>query len=1065
MSEQTQQIQEILKKSLLKIKSLEAELEKSTTPKYDDIVVVGMGTRFPQGINTLEKLWSTLLEKKDVVSLIPNDRFDISQIYDADPLAIGKTNARHGAFLTEDVRAFDAEFFGISPREAKSIDPLQRMMLEVVYEALENAGIASDSLKDSKTDVFVALGNSDYIQARFRSGNLEKMDVYDATGIPFATAAGRISYLFDLQGHSFALDAACSSTLVGLHLAAQNLRTGISDNAIVVAANLILTPELYVGLAKMGSLSPSGICRAFDENADGYVRGEGCGVLVLKRKDDAIREKLNLLATLKGSAIKHDGHSNGFTAPNPKAQQNVIEDALAAAQIDPKDVVFVEAHGIGNKLTDGMEIQAIAKGYKNNAMYVGSLKPNIGHLEAAIGMAMIQKVIATLKHSTIAPNTHFETPNTDINWEKLNIKIPTEAIPIEKVYPIYAAVNLSGYSGTNTHAIFGQAPSQQEDKYSIFHQNNIFVLSAKSDAALKDLAQKYLQDLSWQKDLAKTCYTLLTGRNHLDFKLSITSNDIASITESLNAFVNGETHKILKTSNTNIKKGIAFVFTGQGSQYKEMCKSYYTYFPLFKTEVDKCASILLKNNGIDILAILFDSNVENNEIDQTANTQPALFVVEYALSQLWLALGIKPEVLLGHSIGEYVAMTVSGILELEDALNLVAKRGLLMQSLPQNSGGMIAVLSNKDTVMPFLENYKNSISIAAINSERTLTLSGEKSAVQNISIELKANGIKTIELQVSHAFHSAMMEPILNEFELEAQKIKIHQGKIPVLSNLTGKTLEQKDINANYFSNHLRGTVNFLENIITVQQQYDIDHFIECGPQPILLGFIKNQFKVDSFIAMPSAKKDTNDIAIFFETIVQLYHLGYPIQYKKIYEGINILPADYLPNYAWQRKIYWENPVRNFNETIEKPKEEKTSTPIQKVTRESLMAVMQLEAAHVLGLEPGKRIEGSKNLREQGFDSMMSGEYLSRLEKYLGTTLEMSLIHIYGTLDELHQHFIDTYFGGGEVLAKEAVTMSDIMFGGDMGTATSQQDWHTILPEDASWLKVFKKLDKKIKKN
>ncbi len=436
--EKLAQMGALLKKSLVKIRSLEAELKDTANNKgeKEDIAIVGIGCRLPGGIGSPDELWDLIYAKENAVSEIPKDRWDNDKLYNEDQYHKGTTSSRHGAFLKHDVRVFDAPFFGISPREAVSIDPLQRIILEVTHEALERGAIAPDSLKGTKTGVFLGLGNSDYMQARFRSGDLNDMEVYDATGIPFATAAGRVSYLYDLKGPCFALDAACASALVGVNLACESLQDGESDTAIVGAANLILTPELYVALTKLGSLSTKGECRAFDDDGDGYVRGEGVGVVVLKRLSDAQKDDNIIYGVIKGSAVKHNGASNGFTAPNPEVQLSVIKEALANAKVKSADVDFVDAHGIGNRFTDALEIQAINAAYasseRNTPIRVGCVKPNIGHLEAAIGIPMILKALWAMKNQTIPANINFAVPNKDVNWEDLNLEVPKEHIQWEQ---------------------------------------------------------------------------------------------------------------------------------------------------------------------------------------------------------------------------------------------------------------------------------------------------------------------------------------------------------------------------------------------------------------------------------------------------------------------------------------------------------------------------------------------------------------------------------------------------------------------------------------------------------
>lgn len=1070
MSEQLLQMQEMLKKSLVTIKRLEAELEasKKNTPNVP-IAVVGVGARLPGGITNTELLWDTLVQKSDKITTIPKSRWDNSKIYDADPLKPGKTNANHGGFLTNDVTEWDAEYFGIVPREAKSIDPLQRMILEVTLEAFESAGIASDSLKGSKTGVYIALGNSDYMSARLRSGHLEDVDVYDTTGIPFATAAGRLSYLYDFRGPNFALDAACASSIVGLHLASEDLKTGRADCAVVAAANLILTPELYVGLSKLGSLSSEGKCKAFDEHADGYVRGEGCGVVILKRLADAEKDNDNILCIIKGSSVKHDGTSNGFTAPNPEAQIAVIKEALEISGVNPEEVSFVEAHGIGNKFTDAMEIQAIENGYKhrNSPIYIGSLKPNIGHLEAAIGMGMLFKVIETLKHHQIAPNIHISTPNTDIDWEQIHARIPTETIKWKGTHPMKVAINLSGYSGTNVHMIFEEPPQKVANDSFPTYPVNVFCLSAKSVESLKELAQKYIGEENWKTaPFHSVCYTLQTGRNHYEHTLAIVAADAATVVDALQAFVVGENHKSLIVSDTENMpaKDIAFMFTGQGAQYFSMCKGYYDQEPVFKAAFDQCDEILKAYLPISIKDILFHAE-DQDLINQTQYTQPGLFVVEYALAKLWQSLGMEPAVVFGHSVGEFVALTLAEALHLEDALRLIAARGKHMQSLPEGVGAMAAVIASVEDIQPFMQDYADKVSIAASNSPKSTTISGEKDAVQAVVDRLKEAKIKAISLTVSHAFHSHLMDPILSAFQEEVAKTQFHTPQIPVISNVLNREISLSDLTPSYFSNHLRGTVRFGENILYAHEQLGIEMFLETGPNPTLVGLGKQSIDAPQTVWIHSAKKGTEDTHCMMLGLAQLAISGVKINWKQLYEGKHVTKIN-LPTYAWQRKKYWYDPVRiNYetsNTSVIADKTNKIKVEQHEVssvlTRETFYQIMHKEGNRVLGLEKSAKLDDHKSLRDQGFDSMMSGEYLTALEKYLHTTLDISLLHIYINIHDLHDYlckkYVDNSAGG--------VLMNDIILGNVLEEEEEDGDWHEIKPTDGWLLRLFKKFDAKL---
>jgi acyl transferase domain-containing protein len=1073
MSEQNakmDQMEAILKKSLITIKKLESEINTFKNSAHEAIAIVGMGCRMPGNVNAPEDLWKILVDKKDTVTEIPKDRWNADAIYDKDPLAPGKTNTKHGSFLQNDVKTFDAAFFGIPPREAKSIDPLQRMLLEVTQETLEKASISPDDLRGSKTGVFLGLGNSDYVQARLRSGNLEDVDVYDATGIPFSTASGRISYLFDLKGPSMAIDSACSSAIVGMHLATDSLRNKECNLAIVGAANLILTPELYVGLSKLGSLASDGVCKAFDENADGYVRGEGCGVVLLKRLSDAQKDGDAILAVIKGSAVQHDGLSNGFTAPNPEVQINVIKDAIKNAGIDAATVDFVEGHGLGNKFTDAMEVQAIQEGYsgRKNTIYLGSVKPNIGHLEAAIGMAMLAKIIGSFQHHAIAPNVHLTTPNKDVDWNNINVVIPTEVIEWKKDSPLRAAINVSGYSGTNAHMIFEAPPAVQpqnrEDKIPVY----AFNLSAKSEAALMQSVSEFTAFLTEhpETNFKDVAYTLSTGRATYDYKLSANVESVAELIEVLKEFSEQRKHKKVTVNNLEIarNKDIAMLFTGQGAQYHNMCKELYETSSVFKAAVDQCNTLLLPHLEIPIIEVLYGEN--DVLVNETIYTQPALFVVEYALSELYKSWGIIPNAVAGHSVGEFVALTVGGVLSLQDALLLIASRGKLMQSLPTGEGGMAAILASETEVAPYLKDFSQ-VNIAAINSPKGLTVSGNKEEVNQLVEKLKADKLKAIPLVVSHAFHSYLMDPILKDFENVAASVQMHTPQIPIISNVTGKELTLTDLTPQYFSEHIRGTVRFYDDVQYLSEQFGIDIFVEAGPNPTLIGLAKQGIEKETALWLSSAKKGQSDWKMLWVTLQELYLADVKINWKAVFNGCGAKKME-LPTYSWQRKEYWYNPVKGMGEqsasrtiaTIENV----STLPSEQlvVNKDNLMDIMQREAVKILGLEKGSKLDIYKSIRDQGFDSMMSGEFLAKMEKYVGATLEMSLIHVYSDLNALYNYILKDIIGDKD----EVISMSDVMFNSEgiksNPSDEDDEDWHTIKESDGALLRWFKKMDKKL---
>jgi acyl transferase domain-containing protein len=1073
-NEQFTQMQQLLQKSLIKIKTLEAELENksdSSSAAKQPVAIIGCGVRLPGDIDSTRKLWDMLISKKSAVKEIPGDRFDADSVFDADGNTPGKTNARFGAFLENDIRAFDAPFFSISPREAKSLDPLQRMVLEVVYEAFETAGIASESLKGSKTGVYIALGNSDYITARLRSGNLESVDIYDTTGVLFGTAGGRVSFLFDFCGPSYNVDAACASTILAVHLAKQDLQQNTIDLAVVASANLLLTPEMFVGLSKLGSISSTNQCKAFANDCDGYIRGEGCGVVLLKRLQDAEHHNDNIELIIRGSSVRHNGKSNGFTAPNPEIIVTAIQEALQDAGLSSADVDYVEAHGIGNRFTDAVEVQSIHEGYRerNTPVYVGSVKANIGHLEAGTGMPMLFKIMEAFKHRQIPAQINITSLNEDVDWNSVRVKIPLETVSWERdaAKPLYAAINLSGYSGTNVHMIFeSPAPKKISDETDgPYH----FVLSAKDETALKNTAQNYTDKPSCLDDgtLTEICYTLQTGRNHYEYAVDILAADKQDILSGLTDFIQGVASEKYSVSNPELNRNqeAAFLFTGQGSQYFGMCRRYYEQFDVFRNIVDECDEQLKPHLGISLKQLLWDESSDKNLVHQTKYTQPALFVVEYALAKLWISKGVKPAVLIGHSIGEIVALTIADAVSLKDALQLVVARAALMQSLPLNEGGMASVFCSYEVLQPFLENAN--VDLAAINSIKNCTVSGKKDAIQSFIELLKEQKIKAVSLNVSHAFHSGLMEPILEQFKSFVQAFTFHTPAIPVISNLTGQALQKQDLSADYFAQHIRKAVQFSAGINHITNTLGIELLLEVGPTPVLISLARQNNANKNVRYLSSAKREEDDLTHFHATLQQLYVAGVKIDWRSFYVNKHINPVA-LPTYGWNKKVYWESPLFG-NVSQEKPRTKQavskpqtaTSQVQQKATRETLLAYMQIEAAKVLGLEAGQKVDIHKTYREQGFDSMMSGEFLILMEKHLGTELKMELLQQHNTPADLHRYLIDTYFGGGEIDTTQAVTMADIMFSQEMENQF-QGDWHEIKPEDGVLLKWFKKWDKKI---
>ncbi len=877
---------------------------------YNDepIAIVGMGARMP-GAPNLEAFWELLHNGVDAITEVPPERWDVEKFYDPNPGTPGKMVTRWGGFIN-DVDKFDAHFFGISPREAVRMDPQQRLLLEVTWEALEHAGIVPQTLAGSKTGVFVGIGNHDY--SLLQHGDVENMDPYVGTGNALSIAANRISYLLDLRGPSVAMDTACSSALVAVHMACESLRRGDSALALAGGVNVILSPELTITFSQARMMSPTGRCKTFDASADGYVRGEGAGMVVLKRLSDARRDGDRILAIIRGSAVNQDGRSNGITAPNRHAQVAVIRDALERAGVTPSDIDYVEAHGTGTILGDPIEVQALGEVYKEYPRqvpcYIASVKTNIGHLETAAGIAGLIKIVLAMQHEEIPPHLHFKKINPHIPIDELPFQIPVTAIPWKKGNkPRMAAVSSYGFGGTNAHLIVqeGEEPSVPENE--VDRDAHVLTLSGTRESALIDYASRYLNHLEKhpEVELANLCYTANARRTHFGHRIAIVFHQVDELKEKLQAVQQEKWDAVIMGNRVpNAQHQVAFLFTGQGAQYVNMGKRLYETQPTFRNAMDACNEILTEYLPKPILEIVFQENAEAPEIHQTQYTQPALFSIEYALAQLWMSWGIQPQFLIGHSVGEYVAACISGVFSLHDGLKLIAARGRLMQQLPE-IGSMAAVFADEETVKHAILGMEDRLSIAGVNGVANTVISGETEAVREAIQKLEKQGFQTRLLRVSHAFHSPLMDDILDEFEAIANEVTYHPPQIPIVSNVTGTVMGEDEIpDAHYWRNHIRKPVLFAHGIRALADQ-GVTLFIETGPHPTLIGMARQTLSDYDALWLPSLHRKEEDWDTLLKSVAQLYVHGGPLDWEQFDRDYNRRVVD-APHYPFQRRRYWQ---------------------------------------------------------------------------------------------------------------------------------------------------------------
>ena len=898
---------------------LQAKLEKREQRDREPIAIVGIGCRLPGGANDAQSYWDLLSNGVDAIREVPADRWNLDDYYDPDPEAPGKLATRWGGFI-DDVDQFDAKFFGITPREAINQDPQQRLLLEVAWEALENAGQAPDQLMGSPTGVFLGQCSGDYYQLVLDNAP-ESLDAYLVSGSAPSMAAGRISYLLGLHGPSFVVDTACSSSLVALHLACQSLRNNECRMALAGGSNLMLTPETTIGLSQAKMLSNDGHCHTFAESANGIVRGEGGAVVVLKRLSDAQADGDNIVAVIRGTAINQDGRSSGITAPNGPAQEAVIREALSRSDIDAADVDYVETHGTGTTLGDPIEVKALSAVYgegrsKEQPIKIGSVKTNFGHLEFTAGIAALIKVALSLKNEEIPPHLHFDKPNSHIEWDKLPVTIPAERTPWPAAdKPRTAGVSSFGFSGTNAHVIVEQAPAAPTQVAETERPLQIYTLSAKSDNALKNLAKRHQLALAEHKEWSfpDVCFTANAGRAQFNHRLAMIVDSAEQIQQGLASFNEGKPNASLQSGRIegSDEPEVVFLFTGQGSQYVDMGRELFETQPVFREALERCDEILRPSLDKPLLEVLYpDGGKDSSEADlinQTAYTQPALFALEYSLAQLWLSWGVKPAVVMGHSVGEYVAACIAGVFTLEDGLKLIAERARLMQALPAG-GAMAAVFADADKVKNAIASYSDMVSIAALNGPDNTVISGAADAIEEIISKLDADGIKSKPLVVSHAFHSPLMAPMLDEFEKIASEPTYSAPNIGLVSNKTGQLVDNADItSASYWRNHVREPVNFVGSIQTLNDQ-GYQMFLEIGPHPVLLGMGSECLHENTGHWLPSMRRGQGDWSQMLKSLATLYVSGVDIDWND-FDSPWPRRKLTLPTYPFEHQRYWVKKV------------------------------------------------------------------------------------------------------------------------------------------------------------
>ena len=878
-----------VRRALVAVKTLQAKLD--AVSHVEPIAVVGIGCRFPQA-DGREAFWRLLHEGVDAVTEIPPDRWDADSYCDPDPAAPGKMSSRWGAFL-ETIDRFDAHFFGIAPREAAAMDPQQRLLLEVAWEALEDAGQRPADLSGTPAGVFVGISTHDYGQLQLTSGDATQIDAFFGTGNMFSVAAGRISYVLGLRGPSIAIDTACSSSLVSVHLACQSLRTRESDLALAGGVNLMIAPESSIAVSKYHALAPDGRCKAFDARANGFVRGEGCGLVVLKRWSDALANRDHVYGLIKGSAVNQDGRSAGLTAPSEIAQVEVIRAALERAGVSPEEISYVEAHGTGTSLGDPIEVAALAEVFRTAAgrghCGLGSVKTNLGHLEAAAGIAGLTKVLLALEHEEIPPHLHLRQLNPRLSLDGTPFAIPTTPQPWRRGdRPRVAAISSFGLSGTNAHAVIEEPPRRPRERTEPARTAHLLTLSARSPESLADMVGRYEEHVERHPDvdLGDLAYTANVGRARFPHRLAIVARSSDELRAGLSKVREQDPIGRIAPARAG-KPKVAFLFTGQGSQYPGMGAGLYATEPVFRRAFDDVRALAEAQRGAPLA------------LDDRAFAAVAIFGVQHALVELWRSWGIEPAIVLGHSIGEYAAALAAGVWSLADATKVVVERTRLLASLSER-GGMVAVQASVGDVEGVLSDYPGVV-VAAINEPGNVVVSGALEELAAVERELQERtGVRTRMLDVSHAFHSPLVDGILDPFEAVVRQIAMSAPKARFLSAVTGGPLGDELCRADYWRRHLREPVRFADALVALDAE-GVEACVEIGPAPVLLA-LAGQRADRAHVA--SLKKGRDDAVQILSAAGELFEHGIEIDFAALDRERECRRVP-LPTYPFERERLW----------------------------------------------------------------------------------------------------------------------------------------------------------------
>jgi acyl transferase domain-containing protein/acyl carrier protein len=915
-------LREYLKRVTVDLTEARRRLGELEDGRHEPIAIVGMACRFPGGVKSPEGLWDLVASRTDAIGEFPTDRgWDLEGLYDPDPDAQNKSYTRHAGFLY-DVADFDAGFFEMSPRSALATDPQHRLFLETCWETFERAGIDATTMQGSSTGVFAGSMYNDY-GMQFIGAIPPSVEGILFTSNACSVLSGRIAYTFGLEGPALTVDTACSSSLVAIHLAAQALRAGECSLAIAGGVTAMATPDSYAEFCRQRALSPDGRCRAFSASASGAAWSEGVGVLLLERLSDAQRNNRRILAVLRGTAVNQDGRSNGMTAPNGPAQERVINLALADAGLDTRDIDVVEAHGTGTKLGDPIEAQALLATYgqnrlKDQPLWLGSVKSNLGHTQAAAGMAGVIKMVMAMQHGVLPPTLHAEEPTPHVDWSSDTVRLLTEAQNWpQHGRPRRSGVSSFGISGTNAHVILEESPQQNtvpaEGSAGKEHSGPLaWLISARSPKSLHAQGQRLLDFVTAANgpEAVDVALSLAASRALFKHRAVVLGEDRDHLIDNLRQYLADAPAADVVHGTAREMPKLAFLFTGQGGQRAGMGRELYAHYPVFAEALDQVWAEVDQHLDRPLREIMWalPDTPEAALLNETRYTQPALFAFEVAAFRLLESLGVKPDCVAGHSVGEFAAAHVAGVWSLTDAARLIAVRGRLMHALDA-PGAMVAIEASADEVLPSISGQEYLVRIAAVNGPTSVVISGDEQTCLAVAEQWREQGRRTRRLQVSHAFHSPLMEPMIDEFAAELKNTDMHPPRIPAATNLgsdAGDLAELSWAEPDYWIEQIRNAVLFHDTIAHIESR-GISAYLEVGPEAVLSGMVHECVASSDASIIALYRRQRSEPAALLSCLAQACVAGVAVDWAALFSAGTGIGPD-LPVYAFDRQRFWLEP-------------------------------------------------------------------------------------------------------------------------------------------------------------